>query len=108
MTRYIPICLLQIYTLHVSTRILHVPSFSNFYPLILNFVLLVRKPLSEAEGSARTFEFNENEEDLSEDEEEVYDEGDDTVISGSVYDTTETGTETETETEEENHGKVKR
>ena len=68
----------------------------------------MRKPLSEGEGSARTFEFNENEEDLSEDEEEVYDEEDETVESGSVYDTTETGTDTETETEEENHGKVKR
>lgn len=77
-------------------------------PLILNFVLLVRKPLSEEKGSAWTLEFNENEEDLSDDEEEVYDEEDETVESGSVYDTTETGTETETETEEENHGKVKR
>lgn len=67
----------------------------------------MRKPLSDGEGSARTLAFNENE-DHSEDKEQVYDEEDETVESGSVYDTTETGTETETETEEENNGKVKR
>lgn len=50
---------MQIYTLSVSRRILHAPSFSNFYPLKSNFVLLVRKPLSDGEGSARTLEINE-------------------------------------------------
>ena len=54
----------------------------------------MKKPLSEAKGSAQNSEYNENEEELSEVEEElhVYDAEDETVESGSVYDTTETET----------------